>query len=79
MEKEDIRIYPNPTNSIIHIESGEKLDEIRLFDLLGEQKLKDNPGQRHYRLNLQDVPSGIYFIVAKSKSKIRNEKIILLK
>jgi hypothetical protein len=79
MEEEDIRIYPNPTNSIIHIESGGKLDEVQLFNLLGEQKLTDNPGQRNYQLNLRGLPSGIYFIVAKSKSKIRKEKIILLK
>jgi hypothetical protein len=78
-QKKSVSIYPNPAHNLLNIESGEIINEIRLYDLLGVQILSAHPKQSGYQLNLQHLPSGIYFITVKIKSEIIKEKIIIQK
>ena len=67
-----IRVYPNPSSSIVYIDSSEDL-EITLYSLLGQQILKTNSKT----IDISSLNDGIYLIVAKdSNNKTTNFKLI---
>jgi hypothetical protein len=67
-----IRIYPNPSSSIVNIDYSEDL-EITLFNILGQQILKTNSKI----IDISALNKGTYFLVAKdSNNTITNFKLI---
>ena len=75
--KQPIKIFPNPTNSIINIESNNQIltNNITLYDALGSlMNLKLEDGI----LNLNNLNSGIYFLRIKTKTKVILKKIVKL-
>ena len=75
--KQPIKIFPNPTNSIINIESNNQIltNNITLYDAVGSlMNLKLEDGI----LNLNNLNSGIYFLRIKTKTKVILKKIVKL-
>ena len=74
--KNELVIYPNPTNGIVNIKgAGEQDLEITVRNVYGETILKvsDSPA-----LDLSGFASGIYYLtVISGKTKISNYKIVL--
>ena len=71
-EMPGIRIYPNPSSSIVNIDYSEDL-EITLFNILGQQILKTNSKI----IDISALNKGTYFLVAKdSNNTITNFKLI---
>jgi hypothetical protein len=67
-----IRIYPNPSSSIINVDYSEDL-ELTLFNLLGQQLLRTNSKS----INISKLDQGSYILSAKgSNNTINNFKII---
>ena len=67
-----IRIYPNPSSSIVNIDHTEDL-EIILFNILGQQILKTNSKI----IDISALDNGTYFLVAKdSNNTITNFKLM---
>jgi len=73
-------VYPNPNNGVFYINSTENLEksEIKIYNCKGEiintyeQNLNQNT-----KLNLENLPKGIYFIKIISENKNFTEKIII--
>ncbi len=82
LEVTKVAIYPNPSSSFIKVKSSDEfMDEVRLFNSMGEliftHKL-DNPS-KEVELNYQTV-SGTYFVVVRFKNgNFSTQKIILSK
>lgn len=57
-----LRIYPNPTGSILTIDSDAPLSSIRILNTLGQEKLRGN----ETTINVETLPSGIYQIEAET-------------
>ena len=74
---ETIKLFPNPTNSIINIEFNNQIltNNITLYDALGSHvnlKLEDGI------INLNNLNSGIYFLRIETKTKVILKKIVKL-
>ena len=72
---ETIKLFPNPTNSIINIEFNNQIltNNITLYDALGSHvnlKLEDGI------INLNNLNSGIYFLRIETKTKVILKKIV---
>lgn len=74
INKNNIKIYPNPTNQIIYIESDLKLSDYKLKNIYGSViefgKLESN------QKNIQNLSNGIYFLEMKIKDTWITFKII---
>jgi len=67
-----IRIYPNPSSSVINIDYHEDL-QLTLFNVLGQQVMSSNSKS----INISNLNQGTYILSAKdSKNTINNFKII---
>ncbi|MFT7086455.1 MAG: hypothetical protein ACJAV5_002183 [Vicingaceae bacterium] len=66
LSKNDLKIYPNPTNGVLNLEvlSDQRIESIQLLDMTGKLVLS-TPFQS--QLNLAHLPKGIYFL------KVQNE------
>ena len=79
----NIKIYPNPSTDIIHIEIpdiGNKAVNIMVINTLGKVVLSRNTktaGSYSYLLNVSDLPKGIYFVSINIGNNKYLKKIIV--
>ena len=64
VEKENIKIYPNPVTYILTIEATESLDNqtVTILDMLGKTVLSQQLSFGKNNINMGDVPSGTYIL-----------------
>jgi len=73
-----VRVYPNPTTSIVNIDfkTESKKIEIDLYNLLGKKLFHQNINSTNYQLDLSAFPSGTYFISVKTEKENIFQKIV---
>ncbi|MCF8373925.1 MAG: T9SS type A sorting domain-containing protein [Bacteroidales bacterium] len=77
-DKQKLKIYPNPASTVIVIDQLEANSSIEIYNLRSELLLKKENCQSEICLNIQDLPSGTYFIKISSKSGTRSGLIELI-
>lgn len=72
-----IKIYPNPSNEFITIESEKNFNTISIKDLLGRELITISINSENiYRLRIADLLPGAYFISVNNESTTNTYKII---
>ena len=79
IDKQDIRIYPNPVDNFAYVEIGFGLKgeaEITLHDMSGRlvQNLKIK--NKVTKINTSTLPQGVYIVTATTPNKSANSKIV---
>jgi len=64
-----ISIYPNPSNSILNIESITPIAEVIITNTLGQIVYKNSSNTKN--LNISHLTNGVYFISVKQKSDMK--------
>ncbi|ROL58574.1 T9SS C-terminal target domain-containing protein [Bacteroidetes/Chlorobi group bacterium Naka2016] len=72
VETQGISIYPNPTHDIIFVSSKEKIENVEVFDILGNSLLKTN----NIIIPVDNFPNGLYFLSIKTQSRELRTKFI---
>lgn len=72
----NVSIYPNPTTGTIAIQCSEKIKEINISNLLGENTYTDVSRNNILSVNMTNKPSGIYFLQIKTDKGAEVKKII---
>lgn len=77
LENQELKIYPNPTQNTIEIASSAfPIDQVSVRNLLGEVVLTPvTTGQYIQKIDLGELPSGVYFI----KVNLRNSSEVVVK
>jgi len=70
--KSKVNIYPNPVQNEIHIETGEVVNSVEVFDLLGKQILNS----KDKNIDVSGLQSGIYLLKINTNQGSLTEKII---
>jgi len=79
IEKQDMKIYPNPVSDYCYVEIGFEFKEadITLYDMGGRQLQSLKTKNKVTKINTQNLIQGAYLIVVKADSeKTANSKII---
>lgn len=81
IEKQDIRIYPNPVEDYCYVEIGFELrdnDEAEIFlhDMTGRQVQMLKTKHQVTKINTQTLPQGLYIVTAKTNNKSASAKIV---
>ena len=67
--KLDVNIYPNPADNTLFIDNLSKINvEIDILDFLGKKQLSVPVNGNNISLNIDDLKSGVYFILIRDKS-----------
>lgn len=71
----DVRVFPNPTNGILHLQPGENLPSgIAIINALGQCLLSSS---WKTELDLREVPDGVYILQIMTDDKVQNIKLVL--
>jgi hypothetical protein len=81
-KKSLIKIYPNPTKEFVILETidkSQKPSNIQIFDLLGKlllDKMTTQTEGLNYKINVSNLPNGVYFIKATFENEEFTRKFI---
>lgn len=72
----NIQVYPNPVNDILHIESLSEIITISLYDFQGRLLSSENVNREFFESDMRGLPGGIYIIKMVTAGKTYTGKII---
>ena len=79
IEKQEIRIYPNPVEDYCYVEIGFDFTseaEIALHDMSGRQVQTIKTKNKVTKINTSGLPQGVYIVTVKTPNKSANSKIV---
>lgn len=71
----NLSIYPNPTSGKITLSSDNSIEQIQLFNSIGQM---ESVALTNNQLDLSDLPEGIYFLAITFENKITSKQKIVL-
>ncbi|MDQ6997899.1 MAG: T9SS type A sorting domain-containing protein [Mariprofundus sp.] len=73
---EGFSFYPNPVKDNIMLNAKQNIDQIELFNLLGQKVMFTQPGVSSYQLKLHSLTTGVYFMKVKVADKTGTYKVV---
>lgn len=71
-----LSVYPNPAGNVVTISNNEVINNVDLYNSMGQMVLRAAPNATEATLNLDTLAAGVYFASVKSGSKTTKTKII---
>ena len=71
----DLNIYPNPSSSVLNIQSNEQITEVQVIDLLGQIVYSAPVNGNNHRINLNQMQTGIYLVKINTRKGTITKKI----
>lgn len=82
-EEPTFAVFPNPTSGLFNLVPGTLANtnmEVCILDMTGKTMRSEIiSGSGSYRINIGDLPEGIYFVRVKDDEAIQTRRIILTK
>lgn len=76
-EANNVKMFPNPTNSSTLIKSDSNLENITIYSLSGKLIMNENVNTNEYRLNTSSYAKGVYLLsVTNSKGKSTSKLVV---
>ncbi|HEY5689204.1 MAG TPA: T9SS type A sorting domain-containing protein [Yeosuana sp.] len=73
----NIKLYPNPAKDIVNIDTNLKIDDIAIFNQLGQTVMQVKGAQIfNNKVDISGLSSGLYFMNIKAADKVQSIKII---
>jgi len=61
----DLKIYPNPTNGFLNIQSNASIVSVEIMNQLGQLVISEIDSEGINSMNIQQLQQGLYFIKLK--------------
>jgi len=71
-----LKIYPNPTNGLVMIESKEPVKSISIYNTMGQIIFTGNYNTTNSTLDLSGYNSGMYIIKVQADNSIYTLKVL---
>ncbi len=68
LNKDNLRLYPNPTSEILNISYTDEITSVKVFDLFGRKILTQTPNTSKFTLSTTMLSSGTYLLGLETKS-----------
>ena len=76
--KNQIKVYPNPTNSIVTIESSNKnIEQLKVIDITGRTIYQENIISKKQIIDVSKFPKGIYLLNIKTINDVIIKKLLI--
>ena len=72
----NIKIFPNPTNDILNIQSSLKVDKVSIFNMLGQNVYESTYYTNDVSVNISNLNRGMYMAIVSSDGRESTYKII---
>lgn len=68
--------FPNPVEDVLNIKSPSIINDVLVFNSLGQQVLKLSPNEMNSQIDLSNLHSGAYFVQASILDKVETFRIL---
>lgn len=68
--------YPNPTTGILNISASGKIDNVDVYNVVGQKVLSFAPNADRSEINMSALPKGLYFVKAHVSGQVITNKVI---
>ncbi|GLB51883.1 hypothetical protein NBRC110019_09220 [Neptunitalea chrysea] len=68
--------YPNPVNGVLNLKANETIQNVAVYNLVGQQVLTITPEASTYEVNMSNLVTGTYFVNVTIGDKTKTVKII---
>jgi hypothetical protein len=75
LSKNEIRLYPNPSQGIVNVVSTDKLERLRLYDLNGKIKLECH--ENCAGLNVSEIERGVYLLKIETSNQTLVKRLVI--
>lgn len=73
IQQNQFALYPNPADGVVYLKTETPLKSVALYNGLGQEVLRSGQGQ----LDTQDLPTGIYMVMAEFEDgSVKTEKLV---
>lgn len=72
----NIRMYPNPTSTVFTIEANDVIDNISLFNVLGQEVLTKTSNSNSVTLDVANLQTGVYVVKSTIGGVISTSKMV---
>lgn len=69
-------VFPNPIKEEVNINCGYKIKSLQVFDEQGKRLFEKEINTYNYQINLENYPTGTYFIKVLTNSGQATKKVI---
>lgn len=76
LEKKVVKVYPNPTTSIVNIMANETIQTIALYDIQGRKLEVTTPADTTAAIDLSARAQGVYLIKITTQTGVMMQKVI---
>lgn len=76
LELAELTYYPNPVKDMLTLSNTTQLESLEVYNPAGQSLLMQYPSEETATISFENLPSGIYFLQAKSKGAIKTIPII---
>jgi photosystem II stability/assembly factor-like uncharacterized protein len=75
MELQSVRLYPNPASTILLVDSDATINELRVFDLLGQMVYAASVENHTAQINVSDWKNGVYLIQILTSNGMETHRV----
>ena len=72
----NVRLYPNPTSTSLTIEAKDAIENIAIYNILGQEVISKNPMSNTMTLDVSNLQNGLYFVNTTIDGKTATTKFI---
>lgn len=73
----EISVYPNPANERVTIKSGSSIQQLEIYNQIGQLEKQIITSSNLVNLNVSEFDSGIYFIKVFSHENVITKKLVI--
>ena len=79
LSKVNIRIYPNPSNGLINVETADQNGTIQVYNAMGQIVYAEKITRTSTIINLQSQPAGMYLVKLEGSEGVAVQRILINK
>lgn len=72
----NVKMYPNPTSNIFTIEAQATIDNVAVYNVLGQEVLVKNPNATTVQIDISDLQKGVYIVKTIIEGNQSSSRII---
>lgn len=68
--------YPNPIENQLNLNAGTPIEEVRVFNMIGQEVLQISPNKTQTQIDTQSLPTGVYLMKVSLEGVQKTYKLI---